>query len=129
MHKILNVLETVKLQETKQKQEKSSLNRVNPFNPVLLIIPFLLLKNLKIRIINQDELNLLIHCRLSVIMCYWFYLPSKTEFLKGNRTQSAVCRICDINSIQRMALEVLYFTGWCLLFPGSMVKLSSLSYF
>lgn len=70
MYKIMNILEARKLHKTKQKQEKSSLNLVNPFNPVLLIIPFVLLINLKIRIIDQGELYLLIDCRFSVMMYY-----------------------------------------------------------
>lgn len=42
MHKRMSILNPVKLQETKQKQEESSLNTVSPFNPVSLIIAFLL---------------------------------------------------------------------------------------
>jgi len=48
--------------------------------------------------------------------------------MKGNCTQSAVYITSNINSIQQMALDVLYFTRWCLLFSQFMVKLSSLSY-
>lgn len=54
---------------TKQNKSKKK-SSLNPFNPVLLIIPFLLLINLKIRIIDQGELYLLIECRFSVMMYY-----------------------------------------------------------
>lgn len=42
VHKRMSIFNPAKLQETKQKQGKSSLNTVSPFNPVSLITAFLL---------------------------------------------------------------------------------------
>lgn len=42
MHKSRSIFNPVKLQEKKQKQGKSFFSTVSPFNPVSLVIPFLL---------------------------------------------------------------------------------------